>query len=127
MVHTGKFSLAMGFLALSSPVFAGQTDGEIGYSKGALGYDALVAGENTLALEQLESAERVRKDDPARLINLGQAYARTGRMGDAAQMFMAAMNSHRSLDLVLADGSVMNSKDAAEQALANLNNRIASR
>ena len=127
MIHVRNFGLAIGLLAMSSPAFAGQSEGEIGYSKGALGYEALVAGDNITAVKQLEAADRVHKDDPARLINLGQAYARTGRKGDAAQMFMAAMNSNRGFDLVLADGAVMDSREAARLALANLNGRLASR
>ena len=110
-----------------TPALGAEAEGEIGYSKGALGYDALVAGDNQTALEQLEAADGVHQNDPARLINLGQAYVRTGRMGDAAKMFMAAMNSNRSFDLLLADGSVMNSREAAEKALAQLNSRMASR
>ncbi len=114
-------------LLISSPLMAAEADGEIGYSKGSLGYDALIAGDNQTALKQLENIDGVAKDDPARLINLGQAYARTGRTGDAARMFMAAMNSDRSFDLVLADGSVINSRVAARLALQNLNSNLASR
>lgn len=127
MKNVRMLSIAAGLLVFSSPAFAEQASGEIGYSKGALGYDALVAGDNDAAVEQLEAANSVRKDDPARLINLGQAYVRTGRLGDAAQMFMSAMNSNRSFDLELADGTVINSREAARQALDNLNNRLASR
>jgi len=50
-----------------------------------------------------------------------------GRYGDAAQMFMKAMNNNRSFDVVLSDGRVVNSRDAAEMALSALNNTIASR
>ncbi len=120
-------SVAGGLLLISAPAEAAEAEGEIGYSKGALGYDALVAGDNETALEQLKAADGVHENDPARLINIGQAYVRTGRTGDAAKMFMAAMNSNRSFDLLLADGSVMNSREAAKKALNGLNNRIASR
>lgn len=110
-----------------APVLAETPVGEIGYSKGSLGYDALMAGQNDMALAQLEAARDVDADDPARLINLGQAYARVGRTGDAARMFIAAMQSRRSFDLLLANGEVMNSRDAARMAFDNLNDRIASR
>lgn len=89
--------------------------------KGALAYDALMSGDNQAAVEKLESGKL---SDPAVMINLGQAYARTGRTGDAAKMFMAAMNSNRSL---LSDGQVINSRKAAEIALNDLNGRLASR
>lgn len=120
-------SVATAALFLSTPAMAAEAEGEIGYSKGALGYDALVAGDNQAALQQLETANGLDEKDPARLINLGQAYARTGRAGDAARMFMAAMNSNRSFDVVLADGSVMNSRKAAEVALNRLYEQLASR
>ena len=127
MTVLGKLGLVAGLLMVTSPAFAQDSSGEIGYSNGALGYDALVAGDYKSALEQLEASEKVHENDPARLINLGQAYARTGRLGDAANMFMAALNSNRSFDLLLADGTVMNSRKAAELALSNLNNNLASR
>lgn len=118
--------IAAGLLLMGAPAFA-QDSGEIGYAKGALGYDALVAGQNELALKQLEAAEKVDANDPARLINLGQVYARMGRTGDAARMFMAAMQSDRNFDLVLADGKVVKSREAANLALQNLNSRFATR
>ncbi|SIN64296.1 hypothetical protein SAMN02745824_1372 [Parasphingorhabdus marina DSM 22363] len=119
--------IATGLMMTATPASAESDKGEIGYAKGALAYDALMAGKNEVAVERLEQAKYVQANDPARLINLGQAYARTGRMGDAAVMFQSAINSNRSLDLVLSDGTVINSRDAARLALRNLNNRVASR
>jgi uncharacterized protein HemY len=101
--------------------------GEIGYSRGSLGYDALVAGDNERAIAQITADAKVDRNDPARLINLGQAFARTGRTAEAAQLFRAAINSREDIDLILANGNVMNSKDAARQALAKLQSRMASR
>lgn len=118
--------ITAGILLMGTPAIA-QDSGEIGYAKGALGYDALVAGQNELALQQLEAAEKVDASDPARLINLGQVYARMGRTGDAARAFMTAMESDRNFELILADGTVINSRDAADQALQKLNNQFAGR
>ncbi|WP_417611013.1 hypothetical protein [Parasphingorhabdus sp.] len=118
--------IAAGLMLIGTPAIA-QDSGEIGYAKGALGYDALMAGQNEIALQQLEAAEKVDANDPARLINLGQVYARMGRTGDAARMFMAAMKSDTNFDLVLANGTVVNSRDAADQALQNLNSQYAGR
>jgi len=120
------FGIAAGMMLMGTPAIA-QDSGEIGYAKGALGYDALVAGQNEIALQQLEAAEKVDANDPARLINLGQVYVRMGRTGDAARMFMAAMKSNRHFDLVLANGTVVDSRDAANQALQNLNSQFAGR
>ena len=119
--------IATGFLLVATPALAETPSGEIGYAKGALGYDALVAGDNHTALTQLEAADGVSANDPARLINLGQAYKRVGRAGDAAQMFRAAMNSNRSFDLVLANGTVVNSRKAAKLALSEMNTALAVR
>jgi Flp pilus assembly protein TadD len=127
VMKTAKIiGIAAGLMLIGSPAIA-QGSGEIGYAKGALGYDALMAGQNELALQQLESANKVDANDPARLINLGQVYARMGRTGEAARMFMAAMQSDRHFDLVLANGTVVDSRDAADQALQNLNSQFAGR
>ncbi len=119
-----NIAIAVGLAVFGMPVLAQAQEGEIGYAKGALAYDALMAGDNQAAVEKLESGHL---KDPAVMINLGQAYARTGRTGDAAKMFTAAMNSNRNFDLVLADGQVINSRKAAEIALNTLNGRLASR
>jgi hypothetical protein len=50
-----------------------------------------------------------------------------GRMDEASALFTVVMQSRDSVDLVLADGSVMNSKDAARKAYARLQPRLASR
>lgn len=101
--------------------------GEIGYPKGSIGYDALVSGDNERAIAQILSNHQISQHDPAKQINLGQAYARTGRTSEAAKLFSAAMRNRDEVDLILADGRVMNSKEAARQALAGLQTRIATR
>ena len=118
---------AAGLLIVSAPALVAPAEGEIGYSQGTLGYDALMAGDNETAVKQLETAEGISENDPARLINLGQAYARTGRTGEAAEMFMTAINSKHSFALVLSDGTVIDSREAAKLALNNLNHRLATR
>ncbi len=115
-------------LSLAGVANAQSVDGgEIGYSQGSLGYDALIAGDNSRAIAQIMANEKTSRKDPARLINLGQAYARTGRTAEAAQLFQTAMESRDQIDLILADGTVMNSREAAKRALAKLQSRIASR
>jgi len=126
MISAKMLASGTAFFLMASTATA-QTSGEIGYAQGALGYDALIAGNNQLALRQLEAAEKDHAVDPARLINLGQTYARLGRTGAAARMFTAVIQSNRDFDLVLANGKVINSRDAAELALQNLNHRIATR
>lgn len=117
--------LAFSFAGVANAEPAGS--GEIGYSQGSLGYDALIAGDNGRAIAQIMADEKVSRKDPARLINLGQAYARTGRTAEAAQLFQTAMEGRDQIDLILADGTVMNSREAAKRALAKLQSRVASR
>lgn len=100
---------------------------EVSYPKGSIGYDALIAGDNERAISQILSNERVSRHDPAKLINLGQAYARTGRIAEAADLFSTALQSREEVDLVLADGRVINSKEAARLALTGLQTKLASR
>ena len=84
-------------------------------------------GDNERAISQILTSAQVSKHDPAKLLNLGRAYARMGQTDKAAEYFKAAMQARESVDLVLADGRVMNSKVAAREAFANLQMRVASR
>lgn len=101
--------------------------GEVVYPRGSIGYDALVSGDNEQAIAQILGNERVSRSDPAKLINLGQAYARTGRTAEAARLFTTAMQKRDQIDLVLANGQVINSREAARQALIGLQTRVAAR
>ena len=113
----------MGVAAHAQPTMNTET----AYPKGSIGYEALVKGDNAQAVSQILTSAQVSRHDPAKLLNLGRAYARMGRMEEASNMFAAAMQSRDSVDLVLADGRVMNSKDAARKAYAGLQMRIATR
>ena len=100
---------------------------ETAYPKGSIGYEALVKGDNAQAVSQILASAQVSRHDPAKLLNLGHAYARLGRMDEASALFTVVMQSRDSVDLVLADGSVMNSKEAARKAYARLQPRLATR
>jgi Tfp pilus assembly protein PilF len=101
--------------------------GEIGYELGALGYDALIAGDYSTAETQLRARKGVAKNDPARLINLGQVLAQTGRVAEAERMFRRASEADE-VELILADGSRVSSWEAADKALRSLRaSRVASR
>jgi Tfp pilus assembly protein PilF len=101
--------------------------GEIGYARGALGYDALVAGDIRTAEIQLETASNVAANDPARLINLGYVHMRSGRLATAQSLFEAARDSDTSFAVELADGSVADSRDVARRALTRVSQAMASR
>ena len=113
----------MGFAAHAQPTMNIET----AYPKGSIGYEALVTGDNARAVSQILASAQVSRHDPAKLINLGHAYARMGRMAEASALFTVVMQSRDSVDLVLADGRVMNSKEAARKAYARLQPRLATR
>lgn len=122
------FISALAIVAASGTAHAApENSDEVRYPVGSIGYDALVAGDNERAITQITSSNRVSRHDPAKLINLGQAYARTGRTAEAAVLFETAMASREHFDLVLANGSVIGSKEAARRALASLQTRFTSR
>ena len=106
-------------LTSAAPVLA-QSNSEIGYDRGSLGYEALVSNQNDLALTQLTKSRAVPNTDPAKLINLGRAHQRLGNIDLAEQSFNAALNCKEEMDLLLADGREMNSRKAAKLALKEL-------
>jgi hypothetical protein len=99
---------------------------ETAYPAKAIGYDALVVGDNQRAIDDMMSGS-VSRHDPAFLLNLGQAYARSGRVTEARELFRRAARKRETVDLVLADGRVVDSKLAARQALATVQVGLASR
>ena len=101
--------------------------GEILYPKESIGYEALMRGDNERAVFQIMANEQISNGDPAKLLNLGSAHARMGHTNEAAKIFKAVLESRDSVDLVLADGSMMNSKVAARKAYASLQRRVAAR
>lgn len=82
-------------------------------------YDALRAGRNDAAIAQLRASRLAAEGDAAALINLGTAYARLGHRDEAMACFKAAMATSR-YDLQLADGSWVDSRDAARRAAQSL-------
>lgn len=82
--------------------------------------EALLKHDDNAALDQLLASEAVSNGDPAALINLGTAYARTGQMQKAREAFRAAANAPMRYDLQLIDGSWMDSRAAARTGLARL-------
>ena len=114
-----RIALSILLVATAAPALA-QSNSEIGYDRGSLGYEALVSNRNDLALEQLTKSRAVPNTDPAKLINLGRAYQRLGDLALAEQSFTAALNCKEEMDLLLADGREMSSRKAAKLALKEL-------
>lgn len=85
-----------------------------------VGYDQLVEGRDDAAITVIN--RQAGTDDPARLINLGVAYARKGDTEQARAMFRAAHSSTERVDLETASGEWVYSRVLARRALAMLDN-----
>ncbi|MBU0669020.1 MAG: hypothetical protein KKG32_02940 [Alphaproteobacteria bacterium] len=84
------------------------------------GRQALVDGRETAAIAAIMDNDRIETDDPARLINLGIAYAREGDAELARQLFEAARDNRTRVELETAEGEWVDSRRLARQALAML-------
>jgi len=80
----------------------------------------LIAQRNEAAIERIEANDRLDRSDPARLINLGIAHAREGRVREARAMFREVAGSDTALRLELAGGEWIDSRDLARRALRML-------
>lgn len=80
----------------------------------------LMAQRNQAAIEQIEANDRLERDDPARLINLGIAHAREGREQQARRMFRQVAGGETAMRLELAGGEWADSRDLARRALRML-------
>lgn len=84
----------------------------------------LAAGRNEVAIERIEANHELATNDPARLINLGVAYAREGRVGYARDLFRAVVRARESIQLETATGAWVDSRDLARTALAMLDRKV---
>lgn len=83
-------------------------------------YAELSQGRNDEAIARITQSRDLAADDPAAMINLGAAYARTGREADARRCYARALASRERYDLELANGQWMDSRAAARKATALL-------
>ncbi len=83
-------------------------------------YDELVSEQNAAAIERIEANEALDQNDPARLINLGIANAREGRVALARKLLSAAARSEARDRLETASGEWVDSRWLARRALAQL-------
>lgn len=105
-------------LAAGSPTVQPNVDVPVIAEQPAAGYEALSQNRNEDVVAALGA--RFDGDEPARLINLGTAYARIGHKDEARRLYSAAVHSDGRRDLVLADGRVLDSREAAKLALRGL-------
>lgn len=79
-------------------------------------YEEVSQGRNVAAIARILRNRELAADDPAAMINMGTAYARMGRESDARDCFVRAIASRDRFDLELADGSWLDSRQAARKA-----------
>ncbi len=91
----------------------------VGVPDGRLAAPALIAKDYEKALRRLAPMWPEGANDPARLINLGNAYAGLGKMKVAREAYRSARFAPEST-LVLANGEVASSRDVARRALGRL-------
>lgn len=94
-----------------------------GPERSDVAYEEMAAGESDAAITRILANRKLGNDDPARLLNLGTAYARLGDTRRARDLFHAAMFSPDRYELELADGRWVDSRDASRMAIALLAER----
>lgn len=83
-------------------------------------FEALSEGRAEQAITTLKTQLEAEPADPATLINLGSAYAARGDRARAAAAYRSAMASSTRYSLELADGTWLDSRQAARIALRRL-------
>lgn len=91
---------------------------ETGYQPGALAVAAIERGDWTRAEQLLTDPTRGSAEDPARLINLGEVYWRTGREGEALGAWRRALASDAHFDVETMGGRTLSTVQLAREALA---------
>jgi len=108
---------------LTQSAFSMGADSNAGESAD-VGFEQLATGEPQAAIDAIEANRNLASDDPAALINLGNAYAQLGQMDKAIHCYRAAIASDTRYELELADGRWVDSRQAARMALnALMNNK----
>ncbi|KQN00699.1 hypothetical protein ASE85_08605 [Sphingobium sp. Leaf26] len=92
----------------------------VGAPDGTLAATAIQAGRFADAQRKLAAMPVYGENDPARLINLGNAYAGLGRMAQAREAYRSARFAPE-VTLVLANGTEESSRSVAVRALGRLN------
>jgi len=115
-------SLALlAFSALSlSACAANQTApiAESGYAPGTLAVAAIERQDWARAEQLLTDTSRGNAEDPARLINLGEVYWRTGREGEALTVWRRALASGDNKPVETTGGRMVTTEQLAREALA---------
>ncbi|WP_370176453.1 tetratricopeptide repeat protein [Sphingobium abikonense] len=116
-------------LAIAAPAMAQSAPDSLvvlGVQDGNLAANAIASGQFDAAIERLEPMQPFSANDPARLINLGNAYAGAGRMKQAREAYRSARFAPE-MTLVLANGEEESSRVIARRAMSRLNPNFAAR
>ena len=109
---------AMFAVALSlAPAAASAQAVEECFPRGSLAVAAIERGDMNRAEALLERSS-LDRGDPARLINLGAVYMRTGRTGEALASWRQALASNRHSKVETLGGRWVSTRDLAREALA---------
>lgn len=111
-----KIFLGSCLVLLAGSASAALASEEIGYPTGALGLSAIERGDWAMAERQLTREGGA--VDPAKLINLGEVYYRTGRSGAAFRMWEAALAAPEHFLVHTRDGRVVSTEALAREALS---------
>ena len=90
---------------------------ETGYTPGTLALAAIQREDWVRAERLLLDHSRGSRNDPARLINLGEVYWRTGRHGEALSVWRRALASDRHHEVETLGGRMVSTQQLAREAL----------
>lgn len=122
-----KIAALLGLALLAAPVAASANElTQVGVPDGRLAAASLASGDFAKAARRLNVVRPDAANDPARLINLGNAYLGMGRLLDAKSAYTAARYAAEDT-LILADGTEASSRDIARTALRRISASYASR
>lgn len=99
---------------------------EEGFPRGSLAVAAIDQGDWNRA-EALLRTSSLDTRDPARLINLGAVYMRTGRSGEAIAAWREALASNRHSEVETLGGRFISTRELAREALARYETAAVSR
>ncbi len=109
---------ALAGLSLSASAIAAEAPTtETGLEPGRLAVAAIERGDYARA-ETLLTDNRMNAEDPARLINLGEVYWRTGRQGQALSTWRRALASPNHYQVETMGGRALSTADLAREALS---------
>jgi len=97
---------------------------EHGYPLGSLAVAAIERQDWRTAESLLNQAKGVRRDDPARLINLGRVYMATGRPEMARDALERAFASTRHTDVETLSGQIISTRELSRLGLERIAARL---